>query len=332
MADKLTIMQSFNTKIINEIISQSAGGISPVNYLVNLFSMSKETAYRRIRNTIPFSIEEAATIAADLNLSIDQLIDLKSGYFPFNKDFNVGREPEDVYFNLLNGDIELMNKLLDAKEMKIMAVLNRIPFRLLPYPALFKFDYCHYLYSIGKISLMTRYSDIVVPLHISDLHKQSSAYFSKLSNITCVIDSMMYSNIIRKIQYYCRSEFLSDEDLHTLQAELLALLDSYERLLRTGKNSAGSESIFYYTFFNIDSNVIFIEYDKNSLLQLWIYPESPVVIKNNQQMNEVQKRWIDSEIRNSMLITKTADIQQIEILRNTYKQISELEIKKIHNS
>jgi len=59
-------------------------------------------------------------------------------------------------------------------------------------------------------------------------------------------------------------------------------------------------------------------------LQSWIYPESPIIIKNDKTINSIQKRWIDSKIRNSMLITKTNDIQQIEIFRNIYKEISEL--------
>jgi len=320
----IKVMENFNTKIVSEIIKHSSGK-NPVIYLMKLFPMSRETAYRRLRNKIPFSVEELVAIAEDFDLSIDQLLDLKSGdNFPFNKGLNIEKEPIDIYSSLLENDIEIMGKLLASKNVKIAATINRIPFRFLPFKSLFKFDYCHNMYLAGRISMMNRYSDIIVPPDISDLHEKCASRFSKLSNIICIIDSQACQNIIRKIQYYYRLRFLSPEDLKILQAELFEFLKMLEGLLRTGKNSIGSNYVFYYSFFNVESNVAFYEYDNNSLLQIWIYPDSPIALKNNAIINVIQKKWIDAKIRNSMLITKTTDIHQIEMLRNMYTQISEI--------
>jgi len=63
-----------------------------------------------------------------------------------------------------------------------------------------------------------------------------------------------------------------------------------------------------------------------SLLQVWAYPPFPLVLKNDSRINDIQKRWIESKVRNSMLITKTTNIRQIEIFRNIYQQVSELGI------
>jgi len=320
-------MQNFNAKIISEIIKHShIKEKNPVNYLTRMFSMSKETAYRRIRNQIPFSIEEAVAIAKYFNLSIDEMLDLKAGSnFPFNKDLNIELTPVDIYTNLLREDIEFMEKLHTSKDVKITATINRIPFRLLPFKSLFKLDYCNYIHSTGKIQTFnTLYSDIELTPAINELHDKSVSSFNRLNNLTCIIDNVLYSNIIKKIQYYYRLRFLSSEDLKALQAELFEMLEMYENLLRSGKNSAGSDWSFYYSFFNLESNLVFFEYDDDSLLQFWIYPESPVLIRNNRQICDIQKRWIDSKIRNSMSITKTTDIYQIEMLRTVYQQISEL--------
>jgi len=321
------MQENFNAKIINEIIRQrqTSGKINPVDYLRNRFAMSKETAYRRIKNKISFSLEEAADIADDFNLSIDQLLNLKSNnHFPLNMNFNIEQEPVDIYADLLKSDIGTMEKLLAAANLKITAAINKIPFRLLPYPSLFKFDYCHYMYSAGKISLMTGYSDIEIPPYIMNLHEETAACFRKLSNMTCIIDGLIFSNIIKKIQYYYRMQFISAEDLQILQEELFKLLEKCQNMLYSGKNSAGSDCTFYYSFFNLETNVVFSEYDSNSFLQVWIYPESPIIIKNNRQVNDIHKKWIDSKTRNSMLITKTTDIYQIEMLRNIHQQISSL--------
>ena len=319
-------MQNFNTKIIKEIIKQSPGDRNPVHFLTRAFPMSKETAYRRIRNQIPFTIEEIVAIAKRFDLSVDDLLDLRSeNDLLLNKEFDMEQNPVDVYSALLQDDLKLMEKLLIARNVKITATMNQIPFRLLPYKALFKLDYCHYIYSTGKVPLITtRYSDIELPASINDLHDKTVAYFRCLKNITCIIDSMLYSNIIKKIQYYCQLQFFSADDLRLLQSELFALLDMYENLLRNGESSSGTGYVFYYSFFNLETNMVSFEYGDETLLQFWIYPENPMAIRNNQVMSDVQNRWIDSKIRNSMLITKTTDVHQIEMLRNLYQQIEGL--------
>ena len=321
-------MKNYSTKIIDEISNQLHGNKISVRDLAKMLSISTETAYRRVRNRIPFSINEIAIIAEHLNFSVDQLLNLKtSNHFPFYKDFNSGQEIEDVYYNLLKGDIETMENIRSASVVKITATINRIPFRLLPYQMLFKLDYCHYLYSTGKISLMTtRFSDIQIPPAVDDLYQKAISCFQYLNNITCVIDNELYSNTIRKIQYYNRLQLISTEDIQLLQRELFDLLEKYENLLRTGKNSAGFNYVFYSSFFPIDANVIYIEYDANSLLQVWVYPESPLIIRNNPFVSDVQKLWIESKIRSSALITKTADQQQVEVLRNLYQQVEKLSV------
>lgn len=317
-------MQNFNARVIEEIVKQSPkNDKNPVNYLTRVFSMSKETAYRRIRNQIPFSIEEVVVIAKHFNLSVDEMLDLNScESYPLNKGL---MEPADIYSNLLKDSIELMEKLAVSSQMKITAALNMIPFRVLPGKLLFKLDYCNYMYSVGKISMIsTQFSDIEVPAVVDQLHDKSVACFNRLNNITCIIDNMLFTNIIKKIHYYHRLRFISKEDVEILQAELFELLDIYEGLLRTGKNSAGSGYLFYCSFFNLESNMAFFEYDNNSFLKFWVCPESPLVLKNNHQIGDIQNRWFESKMRNSMLITKTTDIYQIEILKNIYQQILEL--------
>jgi len=319
---------NYNTKIINEIIKQSPCDKNPVDYLTRTFSMSKETAYRRIRNQISFTIEELVILAKHFNLSIDEMLELKSeNNFLLNKEFDMEQNPATVYSGLIGEDIKFMEELIAAKNVKITAILNSIPFRFLPCKSLFKLEYCHYMYSTGKISLITsRYSDIELPATIGDLHDKSASLFSRLNNITCIVDSMLYSNIIKKIEYYRQLQFLSAEDLQLLQAELLGILAMYENLLRTGESGSGAGYVFYYSFFNLESNTVSFEYGDESALQFWIYPESPVVIKSNQLISDIQKRWIESKIRNSMLVTKTTDIHQIEMIRNVYQQIERLTI------
>jgi hypothetical protein len=316
---------NLNSKVIKKIVEQSPVKSSPVVYIMKMLSASRETAYRRIRNQIPFTLEEAVAIAEDLNMQVDELLDLKTaGNFPIINESNCDNEPENIYSGFLRSDIKTMEKLLKAKKMKMVAAINRIPLWLLPYKSLLKFDYCHYLYSIGKISMMTCYSDIVVPQDIMDLHRKASTCFSRLDNITCLIDRGILLDIVKKIQYYSRLKFIPPEDLEILQKELFTFLETYESLLRSGKNRFGSEYVFHYSYFSVDSNTVFLEHDDNCILQIRIYPENSLEIMKNPIIRDIQKKWINSKMRNSALITKANDTQHIEMLRNVHQQISEL--------
>jgi hypothetical protein len=321
---------NFNKKIVEEITKRSPGNRRMVKNLARMLSISNESAYRRVREEIPFTLEEVAILADSYKLSVDGLLGLKSDVNPFfNREFINCWDSGEIYARQLGNDLDCMKKLLEAKEVRITAALRRIPFRLLPFPALFKFDYCHYLYSVGKISLMNaRFSGMTVPASIDSLHRKIAACTRKITPVVCIIDSAIYANIIKKVLYYYRLGFLSGDDLKLLQSELFGLLDIQENLLRNGKNEFGAEYVFYYSFFNFEASVILVESDGDSLLMIPVYPEFKLVAKNNPEMNTIQQRWFESKIRNSALITKTSDIQQIELLRNAYRQIEELTEKE----
>ena len=196
-------MQNFNEKMIHAILSQDSNKKNMISNMIKLLSICKESAYRRIKNQIPFSLEEVVILANHYSLSIDSLFDIK-----MNKDFTVddsldaGQDPQGSYSSQLRNDIGLMQKLQTSSQLKITAILNQIPFRLLPYQSLFKLDYCHELYSAGEISLMSKYSDIKISPELNALHNQAVESFSRMNHISCIIDGTIYFNIINKIKHY----------------------------------------------------------------------------------------------------------------------------------
>ena len=318
-------MQNFNEKIISAITRQESKKKILISTLMKMLSICKESAYRRIRNQIPFSMEEVVILANHYNLSIDSLFDIKLNKgFDIEGSLDIVPNSSEPFVRLLREDIGFMQKLQTSSHLKITAILNQVPFRLLPYQSLFRLDYCHELYSTGEISLMAKYSDIEISPQLNSLRERAVECFSRVNNITCIIDGTIYPNIINKVKYYYRMGFISGEDLKIIRLELLELLNKYESLLRTGANGAGSNYNFYYSPFTNESNIIFIEYDGNTVFQDWVYPKCPIVITNNPLINDFQKGWIDSKIRNSIPITKSADAQQVEMLRAAYRQIEGL--------
>lgn len=315
-------MKNLNIEIINRVIDHLDNKKNAVNYLMTLLGIGKESAYRRINNTIPFTFQEVITIANDLNFSIDKILDKDvETRVSFDMPVNINQDPDRIFIEKLEQGNLVLEKLANSKKLNIIAAINRIPFFLFPFETLFKFEYCLYLNSIGHMHLMTTFSDVEITPQIKELHEKSAHYFSQLRNVTCVVDHNFLYEIIQEILYFHHLKFISDEELRILQKELLDLFALCEIILRTGQNQFGCDYSIYYSHFNIESNCIYYEYDNESMIQLWIYPESPIIIKNNTLMSDIQKRWLDAIIRRSMPISKTNNILQIGKFEETYNQI-----------
>jgi hypothetical protein len=103
---------------------------------------------------------------------------------------------------------------------------------------------------------------------------------------------------------------------------MLAML---ETMLRTGKNNLNNDYTFYYSSQSIDSNCFYYEYDNSVMLQIWLFHENPIVILNNQHLCFLKKRWLDANIRHSILITKSNNALQLELIKKIHNQISDLQ-------
>jgi hypothetical protein len=318
-------MEHLNERIIHEINNGLPNNVKPVNYLMDILCIGKESAYRRLKNQIPFTFEEVAVIANDLKFSIDTLVqkDKKERIF-FDLIDNMEKDDSSNIIDMFKGNIRIMEELGNAANVIIVAAINHIPMQFFPFEMLFKLSYCRYLHSNGNIPLPLKFSDISIPSELKKLHEESVFYFDRMRNITCIVDNGIFTKTIKEIQYYYQRNFISREDLSLLQKELIKLLNFAERLIRTGANDFGSNYFIYYSSFSIDTNCVYYEYDGKVMSQIWLYLESPIIINESRLMCEKQKRWMDAKMKYSVLISKSNDILQSEIIRELSSQINNM--------
>lgn len=314
-------MENLNLGVINEITKHLRKGEKPVNYLMDKLCIGKESAYRRLKNQIPFTFEEIVKIANDLDFSIDQLAkkDIGNRVY-FDLPVNVFQDPLSIYNNMLEYDLSIIKQLSSAKKLSIVCAINRIPFRFFPFKTLFKYEYCKYLYSNGYLPLTEYFANIAITPYMEQLHKEIAHHFNLLRNVVCVIDYTIVSKIISEIYHFHELGFVSDNDLLSLQSEGFDFLALFERMIRTGEKNYN----FYYSTYSIDANSVYYEYDGNIMSQIWLFPENQIVINNNRLLYTIQKNWLDANIRNSTLISKSNHTLQIKFIKEVYNQISEL--------
>jgi hypothetical protein len=318
-------MNSLNERLIKEINKRFPDKKTTINYLMDTLCLGKESAYRRVNNQIFFTFQEAGVIARELGFSIDRILENESDSrilvdFPIKSN----QSPFNILADKLTMDNEYMEKMLNASSCQIVGAINRIPFFLLPFKTLFKFDYCRHLYTTGHLPLMAQFCDIIIPPHIEKLHEECVYKFNRLEDITLIIGNDIGHKLIKEIQHYYNLKFISDKDLEILQAELFDFFTFIEPIIRTGENKFGSKYAIYASPLGIDTNCIHYEYGDQSMVQIWVYPVRPIIVNGNKLISNIQKKWLASAIRKSVLISKSTDHQMINILRDIFTQIAQI--------
>jgi len=315
-------MKSLNEKVVSEINRKLPKNTTAVNYLMNLLYLGKESAYRRLKGQIPFTFEEVIAIANDLGFSLDKITGKEKGgrvFFDINTDLT--KSFSDLYINSLKSDIKIIKELSSVADLKILSALNRIPLRFLPFKNLFKFDYLRFLHSKGALPVTVNFSD-AIPDIVNELHKEAVYAMSRLDNVTCVINDAAFSKIIKIIQYSYHTEIVSYEDLKLLQKELFEMLAFFEKLITTGVNDSGASYSIYHSMVEPEANCICCEYGDYKMSQVWLSPESPIIVNDDRLMYQIQKNWLESKIKYATLMTKSNELLRSKIMRNLRDQIA----------
>jgi hypothetical protein len=196
-------MKTLNEKVIREINQKMRCRIKPVNYLMDLLGIGKESAYRRLKNQIAFTLEEVSILAGDLDFSVDSLIEQDNKrHVCFDLIVNPTDQPVLIYENMLAYNNDLMKELNISKNLQITAAVNHLPLQYFPFEMLFKYEYYHYLHSGGNIPMSLPFSDLTISPGIAKLRENLIYNFAQIDNITCVLDRSSYERIFNGINYY----------------------------------------------------------------------------------------------------------------------------------
>ncbi len=134
------------------------------NFLIETLEISKESAYRRIRNEVCFSFEEVSILALKLEISIDKLIGFNTKKVYLNMPLCKTEKPEDRYREILQNNISAASRNLDVKHVMQYSVLNRLPFGITTLSqVLSKFYYYKWCCHRYKGRIKTPFHDFEVP-------------------------------------------------------------------------------------------------------------------------------------------------------------------------
>jgi len=300
-----------NKKLVKKVLNQIPKNRKVVVYLVNLLKISRESAYRRIRGDIPFTVEELITLAVDLDFSIDALYDQEKQNHAFYDLTRNENNSNNFFVVMLKKYNELLEKINSAKKVEsIMAFSSFPPTFYTVFPHLFKFTYYKWLYQESEIFRNNPYSEVILPNEATLYQKKIQENMLRGSNMILILDMNIFLNLIKEIQYFYQRKLMTDEEMLSLKEDVIYMVEQYERMSQTG-NLGTNKIQLYLSSFCISSNTVCFNYDGNTEPLFWIFTLNPVIIQN-AKFASMQIKWLNSLRRQSALITQSNEILQAE--------------------
>ena len=300
-----------NKKLISTVLKHIPKNKKSVVYLSNTLNISRESAYRRMRGDIPFTIQELVVLAADLEFSVDSIFDQEKqnrAFFDFTK---MKKNTTDFFLLMLKKYSELIEKLITVKRLEAIMAFNTFP---PPFYAdfsnLFKFTYYKWLHQDKEIYRNTPYSEVVLPDEAVVFQRRMKGNLVQGSNVVLILDTDIFLNLIKEIQYFYHRKLIAEEEIVMLKEDILRLIEKFEDITQTGRYGSVKIQV-YLSSLCINSNTAYYSDGDQVDPLFWIFTINPVVIQNTGFIS-MQLKWLNSLKRQSSLITQSNEIMQAE--------------------
>jgi len=308
-----------------KILSYIPSRVKSIDYLMETLNISRESVYRRIRGDISFTFDEIAKLSVELGFSVDELImqDAPSHIF-FDLHVSKSQDPSEAYITQFHRYFQNILDLPDAKGIESTMITNIIPLEFIVlFNNLFKFAYYRKMHQFQESSLKYFYSNVALPEDLLYLQHISVERLKRAHNFTYIIDSNIFLNLIREIQYYYKRRLINDSEFDRFREELTGLIDMMESVAQTGFCNSNAKSAFYLSSLNIESGSRYAEINGTAQSQFFIDAIEPLTI-SNPNVCAIHKKWLDSMRKYSTLISMSNEILQVKYFNKQRSYIEEL--------
>lgn len=308
--------EDFYRVLIKKIINNIPDNKKPVNYLMDILNIGRESTYRRLRGNIPFTFDEIIKLSLSLDFSIDEIIGRGNGSNAFFYNLQQ-KKPSDYNELFYITHLDFYNILVsasNAKDTEILFSINHITsFFALHFNCLFKFYYYIWMHQCGGISSNCSFSEIELPSNIASIQQKIKSTITLIPNITCIFDQYLIMRLARTLQYYYSRNLFSHEELEVIKSEVIGFIDYIEKFLQIRANGTGMTYNFYLSLLEIDMNSMYGTYDNSTISHYWTCNVNSVNT-GNSDLIALHKNWMHSLKRSSILISQSNEIVQASFL------------------
>jgi len=149
-----------------------------------------------------------------------------------------------------------------------------------------------------------------VPASIVNKHVEVNHLMQEMPKSHFIFDRHFFSSFVNELKYLSRIKLISEMDHDRMKDELFSLLDDIELASLTGKYSNGNEVAIYLSNINFETTYTYIQKSNFQMSILRVFSINSLET-HNPRICEIQKYWIESLKRHSILISQSGEMQRI---------------------
>jgi hypothetical protein len=292
---------SLDWLVINRI---KASVKRPVPWLMDKLNFSKESAYRRLRGQIHFTLDEFAILSQYIGIPTEFL----NCNVPQNNTGNLPLYILEQYLNCLQ----------TITERGGIATTQTAARRILFLPFWIESDS---IFKVFCYKYMHRasgsYSAIQNSTHgiIREVRKK----IIEIQNANCALSNeyIVYKNLFSlvadDVQYFYLCKLLSAEETECAKAELHSFLNRLETLMTNGCDKDGNSHTFYLSMMDIESDIVCANVDPRIHYSMQWNPENHLIAMSREDFG-ARRQWINAIKRYTSLITMSNEILRSDFI------------------
>lgn len=270
--------------LVDKILENIPNNIKPVDYLMDLLGMGRNAVYRRLRYEKSFSLREIMRLSSKMGFSLDDIASDDSSGFNVGSSYKQDNKitAGSSIISLFGYFRELLTNFVNADNSQVIVTANRL--QILSIGAvepLFRFLYYQLMYQLREIPVNYPFVKVHVPESILSANKEFSKFFISVNNKDYIIDSNLYLNIVRDIQYFYQRNLISQSELVFLKEQLHTAIEQTQRYMQMGVNDFPiRKSKFYLSGMEVTSNTLYSINEGKEESNFWLYSTNPIHTTN----------------------------------------------------
>lgn len=297
-----------------------------VSEIMETLSIGKESAYRRLRGEVPYTLDDALKIAAKYNISLDSIVGERTmGRAIITTNIMDVEKPIASYKEYLTSQYDIFRRLNSLKSSRVTLAFNLIPFTFYSsHNILSKFRIYRWIHQLNTSGNHPHFKDVKFPDELWNLQKNAVDEFSKLADVSFIFDNDLFLKQIKDILLFVQLGLIDQESLKLLQVELYELLDSIEQMTNMPADNNFKRSI-YVSNVSFEASYIYYEAEDLEISGLRVLGIGLISTQDPWISSQLRK-WIESLKRYSTLISISGEIDRLTFINRQKEHIKILDI------
>lgn len=320
-------MKNSSNKYIENLIKQRINKDDKlVDVLMNTLSIGKESAYRRLRGEVPYTLDDALKIAARFNISLDSIVGEKtSGKAMITSNIIDIDYPVESYNEYLLYQYNTFHELNNRQNPKAYLAFNLIPFIFYPSDnVLSKFRLYRWIHQMDNFCNQPHFKDVEFPKGMWELQQKAVKEFSLLPDVHFIFDNDLFLRQVKDILLFVQLGLIDKESLQLLKKELYVLLEEIERMANLPADNAIKRHL-YVSNVSFEASYLYYEAENFHTSGLRVLGIS-LITTQDPWVSLQLKKWIESLKRYSTLISISGEIDRLSFINRQKEHIKLLDL------